>query len=381
MIPAIAHLLFLSFATYAMQFLSVRFQPFKFLGAAICCFIVGIIYGNTIQHNASMLSISDGIISAAVLIGISAMLIGTDFKQWISVSLKTVFAYLLGALSVLVLAVVCYFIFQDKIEHVGAWSAMLTGAYVGGTPNMSAIQLALQISEDEFAKAFICDAAVSSLYLIIVMTFAKLILKKFLRPFSENNEEENQYKEEESSFKKLSIGKKTISLAVITLICAVCASIVIGSWLLLGNNLDKIDMAFVILGITTVSILFSFSKRVRSIPGTFEMGDYLFCLFFLVLGSKTNLQELIHISPMLFLFTFCMAFGSFLLHIILCKIFKIDVDTLIITSAAGIMSPPFIPPVAAAIHNKKLLVPGIAVGILGLAIGNFAGILIGKFLM
>lgn len=371
----------MSLITYFLQFLAGRYQPFKFLGAAICCFIIGIMYGNLITHNESMLQISDGIISGAVLIGISAMLIGSNFKQWINVSLKTAWAYFLGAFSVCVLAFLCFYILGDKIPNAGAWSAMFTGAYVGGTPNMSAIQLALGIPEEDFARAFICDAAVSSLYLIVVMTFAKPILKRFLPPFSSHHTEEKEIETENAAFQKLSIYQKIKSIILITFICAISVGIVIGSWILLGNSLDKVDMVFVILGITLVSILFSFAKKIQTIPGTFEMGDYLFCLFFLVLGSKTNLQEIVHISPILFLFTFLMAFGSFFLHILLAKIFKIDVDTLIITSAAGVMSPPFIPPVAAAIQNKKLLVPGIAVGILGLAIGNFLGILIGKLLM
>lgn len=381
MIQAFFHIIFICCATYGLQLLAKKTQPFKFLGAAICCFIIGISYGNIIPHNDSMLQVSDGIISGAVLIGISAMLIGTDFKQWIGVSLKTIGAYLLGAISVCVFAFLCFYILGDKIPNAGAWSAMFTGAYVGGTPNMSAIQLALEIPEEDFAKAFICDAAVSSLYLIIVMTFAKPILKRFLPPFSSLYSEEKSIENEISTFQKLSILKKVKAILLITLICAICVGIIIGAWILLGNSLDKVNMVFVILGITLISILFSFIKKIQTIPGTFEMGNYLFCLFFLVLGSKTNLQEIIHISPILFFFTFLMAFGSFFLHIILAKIFKIDVDTLIITSVAGIMSPPFIPPVAAAIQNKKLIVPGIAVGILGLAIGNFLGILIGKLLM
>jgi uncharacterized membrane protein len=54
---------------------------------------------------------------------------------------------------------------------------------------------------------------------------------------------------------------------------------------------------------------------------------------------------------------------------------------MIITSAAGIMSPPFIPAIANAIKNKDLMAPGIAVGIVGLALGNVLGIFVVKFLL
>jgi uncharacterized membrane protein len=54
---------------------------------------------------------------------------------------------------------------------------------------------------------------------------------------------------------------------------------------------------------------------------------------------------------------------------------------MIITSAAGIMSPPFIPAISNAIKNKDLMAPGIAVGIVGLALGNVLGIFVVKFLL
>ncbi len=65
---------------------------------------------------------------------------------------------------------------------------------------------------------------------------------------------------------------------------------------------------------------------------------------------------------------------SIILHIILGAIFRIDTDTLIITSTAGIFGPAFIGPVANGIRNKQVIVPGITMGLLGYAIGNYLGL-------
>ena len=40
------------------------------------------------------------------------------------------------------------------------------------------------------------------------------------------------------------------------------------------------------------------------------------------------------------------------------------------------MSPPFVPVVAAALKNKPIVVPGIILGIIGYAIGNYLGIFV-----
>ena len=47
---------------------------------------------------------------------------------------------------------------------------------------------------------------------------------------------------------------------------------------------------------------------------------------------------------------------------------------MIITSTAAIYGPAFIGPVANAIKNRDMIVPGITMGLLGYAIGNYIGI-------
>jgi uncharacterized membrane protein len=53
---------------------------------------------------------------------------------------------------------------------------------------------------------------------------------------------------------------------------------------------------------------------------------------------------------------------------------------MIITSTAGVFGPAFIIPVAKALKNDEIILPGILCGILGYAIGNYLGIGIGSLL-
>ena len=77
--------------------------------------------------------------------------------------------------------------------------------------------------------------------------------------------------------------------------------------------------------------------------------------------------------PILGFVTFCI-FGSLLLHALLCRIFNIDTDTMIITSTSAICSPPFVPVVANALKNREIILSGLYTGIIGYAIGNYLGI-------
>jgi len=72
--------------------------------------------------------------------------------------------------------------------------------------------------------------------------------------------------------------------------------------------------------------------------------------------------------------------GSLVLHALLSWVFKISVDEYIITSTALANSPPFVPVVAAALRNKEVVVPGVIIGVVGYAIGNYLGIAIAYLL-
>ena len=72
-------------------------------------------------------------------------------------------------------------------------------------------------------------------------------------------------------------------------------------------------------------------------------------------------------------------FGSLVIQILLSRIFKVDGNLVLASSIALINSPPFVPMVAAVLKDRNVILPGIAVGLLGYAVGNYLGI--GMFLL
>ena len=73
-------------------------------------------------------------------------------------------------------------------------------------------------------------------------------------------------------------------------------------------------------------------------------------------------------------------FGSLLLQVIFAKILKIDSDMMVISSVTFINSPPFVPMMAAAMKNKDVLIPGLTIGVIGYAVGNYLGFVMSQFL-
>ena len=130
----------------------------------------------------------------------------------------------------------------------------------------------------------------------------------------------------------------------------------------------------VILGITSLGIAASFHKKIRRLPHSYSTANYLLLVFALAMGSLANFDELRTASSELFFFCGIVVFGSVFLQYLFACIFKIDRDTAIIASTASIFGPAFIGPVANALGNKDIIAVGIALGLIGYAIGNYLGI-------
>jgi uncharacterized membrane protein len=133
--------------------------------------------------------------------------------------------------------------------------------------------------------------------------------------------------------------------------------------------------AVIILLLTTLSIAISFWKPIQKLEGTFDTGLYFVYVFCLAVATMVNVHDLEFSRYIFILYYIAFAvFGSLLLQLLFAKILKIDGDLTLAASISLINSPPFVPMVAAVLHNKSVILPGIAIGLLGYAVGNYLGI-------
>ena len=145
------------------------------------------------------------------------------------------------------------------------------------------------------------------------------------------------------------------------------------------SNIDT-HTAVIMLLATTLGVALSFCKKVRALPGSYDAGQYLILMFSLGMGLCFDLSRLGDILLVMVMVLFIELF-TVALHLLFAKIARIDRDTMMITSVAGVFGPAFIIPVAKALKNDEIILPGILCGILGYAIGNYLGIGLGSILL
>ena len=174
-------------------------------------------------------------------------------------------------------------------------------------------------------------------------------------------------------FRKNNVGGMFIGLGLSILFLAIGA----GLALLLTGTLNEL---VVILTITTLAIISSFFKKVRELPKTFELGMFFILIFSVIVASLFDIHSVNGGSMMIGLFVLWVMVIAATIHLILCRIMHVSGDLFCVSQIALLCSPPFVPPVVGAMKNKKVLISGIVIGLVGYAIGTYLGVAIAYLL-
>lgn len=323
--------------------------------------------------------LKDILVSISILLAIPLMLFSTNIRQWKRLAGNTVASLCLGLFSVITVVTLGYFLLKGT-GMVDLWkiSGLLVGVYTGGTPNLAALKLVLGVDSDTYIMVHTYDLLVGVGYLSFVLSLGPRWFRRLLPPFPNREVPQVELPSESKEPFFSQMGRNYLpplmkAIGVSVLIVAVG----VGLGALVPKNMQ---MAVIVLSITSLGILASLIQSVNRIENTFETGMYLILIFSLVVASMADIRSLTNISPFLLAYIALAVFGSLLLHLLLSKLFKIDADTALITSVALVCSPPFVPVAAASMKNKQILVSGISIGIVGYAIGNYLGFLLANAL-
>ena len=375
-------LIFYIVAPAGVLFICRKNKVFNKIGPVLTLYLLGVLVANIgilpTEETAykKIFDFMESFSGALIPLALPMILFGCNFRKF---SLgKSVGAFVIGAASVAAFVIAGYYIFRDNLGEEGPkMGAALTGQYLGGAANLAAIKQMLGLSADNFVILSTCNLIVSFFYLMFLMgggvKIARWIVGK--RGGKEQNvnleeyTEENPYKEFGKKKSLLQLGKVLVAALVVMGI-----SVYIGT---VAGGGEGISMVALILSITTLSLLLTTWKEVRTWDKSYDAGMYLIYVFCLVMATMADLSKIDwNQSLYILLFQAVIIFGSLFLTILLAKLFRIDADTAVITSDTLINSPLCVPMIAATMKNKDVIMTGIANGLLGYAVGNYIGYLI-----
>lgn len=359
------------------------------IGTVVAAYAVGIIFALTgfvhfEPETAEALSfgkIQSTLMSITVPLAIPLMLFNCDFKLWTKALPKTIWSLVGGIVAVLVAVISGYFIFRNPdIPDFNKVAAMMTGIYTGGTMNFNALGASLGVDKTQMAIVLAFEMVLTTPYIFFIIGGGYKVFRKIL-PYQDitrkgRRDEEVETKDVENyrgMFTKKNIGGMLAGLGLSVLFLAIGA----GLALLLTGKLNEL---VVILTITTLSIIASFFKKVRELPKTFELGMFFILIFSVIVASLFDIHSVNGGSLSIGLFVAWVMIVAAVLHLILCRIMHVSGDLFCVSQIALLCSPPFVPPVVGAMQNKKVLISGIVIGLVGYAIGTYLGVAIALIL-
>ena len=354
------------------------------IGTVVLAYAVGIIASLCgVFHfadpaiGATFSKLQSTIMNVAVPLAIPLMLFNCDFKLWTKSLPKTAWALVTGIVAVIIASISGYFIFRNSVPEIAKVTGMMAGIYTGGTMNFNALGAALNVDRSVMAIVLAFQMVITTPYIFFLLGGGYKIFRKLL-PYKdithkgrmdEDEVETNDVENYRGMFEKKNFIGMMKGLGLSVCFLAVGA----GLALLITGTLNEL---VIILTITTLSIIASFFKKVRELPKTFELGMFFILIFSVIVASMFDINSVNGGSLYIGGFVLWIIGISVGLHLLLCRIARVSGDLFCVCQVGLLCSPPFVPPIAGAMKNKKVLISGIVVGLVGYAIGTYLGALL-----
>jgi uncharacterized membrane protein len=307
-------------------------------------------------------------------LAIPLMLMGSNITRIIREGGKLLVAFLIGAAGVIIGSYLAFYLI-DLGPDSGNTAGVISATLIGGSMNFIATGEILNFSTHPLFSATIAvDNFAANAYILLLFAIPsmKFMARLFVQPKTENRES-NEKRPDENVF-PITLERIAMSMTIAGTIAAA------GNYLSeLIQRLYSIRMSASILIITILSVLLAnvYPRGLKKLEDTaFAIGLWMMYVFLAVIGASTNLADMLHVGPAVLGFYLIILFFHLILLVLMAKLFKLDVYEVIISSAANIMGPSVAAPMAASLGQKKLITPGILVGILGYVIGTFIGVTI-----
>jgi uncharacterized membrane protein len=355
-----------------------RYRFLNKVGAVVIAYVFGLILGVSGLSNEQFHTLQEIMMSATVPLAIPLLLFSSNVREWKKLAVQPFYSLLFALIAVIISVVVGFYLFdggeQSDFHKVGG---MLIGIYSGGTPNLASLKMMLDVDEGIYLAIHSYDMMIGAVYLFFLMGFGQKVFQWVLPRFKFNDQVEVEDYESENLSHVLKQKDTRIKLLKLFALTFGMVAVAGGIMLLLPESIQMVSFIFLI---TAFGIGGSSVKWMNETIGSFDLGMYLILIFSVVVASQIQPDTLTDIDPSIFAYITFVVFVSLLLHVLLSRFRKIDTDTVIVTSTALLCSPPFVPVVAGALRNRSVIVPGLTIGLIGYAIGNYLGYLMALLL-
>ena len=366
------------------------------LSGAVIALLIALALVNTGIIPAHAVLYDDIVWGYVVPLAIPLLLLQTNIRRIWRETGRLLAIFLIGSVGTVAGAVIGCVLLRTSIDGLPQVAAMMTGSYIGGGVNFTALADAFKVSGTLVSSTIVADNLNMALYFLILLGIAgNSFFRRFYPHPLIDEVEQSGVSEEGKTLAASYWGRKDVSLQDIAM-CVTYAVVVVTISKFLGATLSALvppdgswlsKMGGTFLGsqyvwITLISMIFAsvFEKQANSMNGAQEIGTFFIYMFFFVIGVPASIMEILTNAPMLFVFCFIMVVVNMLFCLIGGKILNFALEDILVASNANIGGPTTAAGLAISQGWTKLVGPAMLVGTFGYAIGTYIGIIVGSIL-
>ena len=256
-----------------------------------------------------------------------------------------------------------------------AWrlAGVMTGTYSGGSVNFVAVSRAVGLEDELLVAATAADNVMTALWVGATLALPLWLagpfrLRRAGRPASGGLRAEPArpaVDAENPLQKEVALAPVSLlALLTIGLLVTIAAEALEGVW----------PAVPAVLWLTTLALALAQLPWVRRLRGTMQLGLIALNLFFAVIGIYSRVGEILKVGVEVFYFTAIVVLVHGLLAFGAGWLLRLDVETTAVASQAAVGGPSTALALAVSRGWTHLQLPAVAVGLLGYAVGNYAGL-------
>ncbi len=369
----VAVLVVLAGIVYVATRLEEQYHWAKSLGSALLGILMGMVLSNT--------GILPGenetyrfLVGPGVSVGIVLILFSVDVRTVFSAGPSMMAAFGIGALGTALGAMTGGLLWSGLIgPETWKLSGQFTGTYTGGGVNFAALGEALGTRPDLFTAGIAADVIITAIWLAVCLTVPVAFAR--WNPRGTPPEADAATTSDNGSLERtLYASRRSMKLTDI----AALVTLGIGTVWAAGRIGEAVPVLPEVLWLTTLAILLAQVPTVRRLAGSAVIGNYLILLFLASNGARSVIANIFEVGPGVFYFAATVVTIHGLVIFGLGRLAGLDLSTLAVASQAAIGGPASAMALASARGYASKLLPGVAVGLLGYALGNYAGYFIAQ---
>jgi len=340
-----------------------RFSWARKVGASLLIIILGAVLSNLDLVPLSS-PVYDVILGPVTSFAIVWLLLSVNLRDVARAGPRMLMAFALAVVATMAGAIVAMLVFGGAFPG-DAWrmAGVLTGTYAGWSVNFVAVGREFALSDSLFAATIAADNLMTAVWIGATLVLPLWLARWY--PPAPRLTEDVTTGPTATPFDLLSAKLRDL----LALAALAAALLVTAQWI--ASLTPAVPMVF---WLTTLALAAGQLPPVQRLEGSFQLGLLALNLFFAIIGVSSRISEILAVGVEVLYFTATIVLVHGLIVYLAGRVLRLDVETLSVASQAAVGGPSSALALTTARGWSALALPGVLVGLLGYALGNYAGL-------